>query len=202
MRLRQIALNAVQQAIQEDRLARASHTRPHQLDLSQLVPGTTTVDLHRDGTWRGPAVLLEVDQSEGTAIIKYQGKPYLVSLRFIRPSQGIFYNIDTQVGTGLYKLMRMTEATQPYKQQVLGYKQILTHAGFQWKSIPGHPDEEQAELLQEFPAWASWTEHPIPFFMVKLFGLSHPFSEHGELFSLGRKAPLTLRELSKRATSR
>ena len=67
MRLRQIALNAVQQAIQEDRLARASHTRPHQLDLSQLVPGTTTVDLHRDGTWRGPAVLLEVDQSEGTA---------------------------------------------------------------------------------------------------------------------------------------
>ena len=131
MRLRQIALNAVQQAIQEDRLARASHTRPHQLDLSQLVPGTTTVDLHRDGTWRGPAVLLEVDQSEGTAIIKYQGKPYLVSLRFIRPSQGIFYNIDTQVGTGLYKLMRMTEAMQPYKQQVLGYKQILTHAGFQ-----------------------------------------------------------------------
>ena len=55
MRIRQTSLAQVQQAIIEDRIARASRTRPHQLDES-LVAGTSEVEYYRDEHWRGPAL--------------------------------------------------------------------------------------------------------------------------------------------------
>ena len=47
--------------------------------------GTSQVETYRDGCWRGPAVLLEANQDEGTAVVKHQGKSYLMPLRLIRP---------------------------------------------------------------------------------------------------------------------
>ena len=38
--------------------------------------------------WRGPAVLLDLSESTGTANVKWQGKPWLVNLRLIRPHVG------------------------------------------------------------------------------------------------------------------
>ena len=77
LRVRQTSMSCIQQAIAEDRVARASRTRTHQLDLGKLVPGTSQVDIYRevagDVGWRGPAELLKVDASEGNAIVQYQG---------------------------------------------------------------------------------------------------------------------------------
>ncbi|CAK9030292.1 unnamed protein product [Durusdinium trenchii] len=99
LRLRQIALTAIQQSLAEDRLTRATLHRSHRVDTTELVPGTSTVEIYRDAAWRGPATLLEADQEEGTAIVKHQGKPYLMPLRFVRPSKGVFYNVDSYTGT-------------------------------------------------------------------------------------------------------
>ena len=89
LRIRQLSLSMVQRAVAEDRIARAGRTRPHKLDTNIPVPGTTTIDFYReiqgDVGWRGPATLLRLDKDEGTAILTYQGRPYLVSLRHIRP---------------------------------------------------------------------------------------------------------------------
>ena len=77
-----MSLAAVQQAIVEDRTARAHRTRAHRLDTTALVPGTSEVEFYRevqgDVGWRGPALLLRLDPDEGIAIIQYQGRPYLV----------------------------------------------------------------------------------------------------------------------------
>lgn len=74
LRVRQAALSQVHQAVAEDRVARASRSRSHQLEISQLVPGTSEVEFHRDVPgdpgWRGPALLLRLDASEGTAAIQ------------------------------------------------------------------------------------------------------------------------------------
>lgn len=69
MRIRQSALAQAQQAVVEDRVARASRTRPHQLDLSALTAGTSEVEFFRevkdDPGWRGPALLLRLDADDG-----------------------------------------------------------------------------------------------------------------------------------------
>ena len=89
LRIRQLSLSMVQRAVAEDRIARAGRSRTHQLDTNALVPGTTTIDFYcevqGDVGWRGPATLLRLDKDEGTAILTYQGRPYLVSLLHIRP---------------------------------------------------------------------------------------------------------------------
>ncbi|CAE7596870.1 CPK34, partial [Symbiodinium pilosum] len=81
LRIRQLSLSMVQRAVAEDRIARAGRTRPHKLDTNIPVPGTTTIDFYReiqgDVGWRGPATLLRLDKDEGTAILTYQGRPYL-----------------------------------------------------------------------------------------------------------------------------
>ena len=79
LRIRQTSMACIQQAIAEDRVARANRTRTHQLDMSTMVPGTTLVDIYRevagDVGWRGPAELLKIDTQEGNAIVQYQGGP-------------------------------------------------------------------------------------------------------------------------------
>ena len=55
----------------EDRIARANRTRPHQLNLDELIAGTSEVEFYRevqgDPGWRGPALLLRLDADEGVA---------------------------------------------------------------------------------------------------------------------------------------
>jgi len=60
LRIRQTSLAQAQQAVIEDRMARASRTRPQQLDVGELVAGTPEVEFYRevknDQGWRGPAL--------------------------------------------------------------------------------------------------------------------------------------------------
>ena len=95
MHIRQTALAQTHQAIIEDRVARANRHCPHQLETDKLTAGVSEVEYYRevagDPGWRGPALLLRLDQDEGVAVIQYQGKPYLVSLRHIRPYVGMFH---------------------------------------------------------------------------------------------------------------
>ena len=126
LRIRQMALSMVHQAVAEDRLARANRTRPHQLNVGELVPGTTKVDFHRevqgDVGWRGPAELLKVDASEGTAILSYQGRPYLVSLRHIRPHQaGVFVTFTGSQVEAFQELQKLVEKLSPYKVTTIGW---------------------------------------------------------------------------------
>ena len=69
-----------------------------------------------DPGWRGPALLLRVDEKDGTAGIEYQAKPYLVFLRHTRPFQGIFM-VELQredVETSLHHLMRYVKSLADY----------------------------------------------------------------------------------------
>ena len=83
LRLRQVALQSAQA-----RIARANRSRPQQLELGSLVAGTTKVEIFRDDGggygWRGPATVLKVND-HGTAIVEFQGRPYLIGLRHLRP---------------------------------------------------------------------------------------------------------------------
>ena len=127
LRIRQTSLAAVQHAIIEDRVARANRTRPHQLPLDQLVAGTSEVEFYRevqnDVGWRGPALLLRLDSEKGTAVIQYQGRPYLVALRHVRLYKGIYLveipNAETEDSLG--RAMKHVEDMVPYKTNVIGW---------------------------------------------------------------------------------
>ncbi|CAL1138133.1 unnamed protein product [Cladocopium goreaui] len=153
IRIRQTALAQTQQAIIEDRVARASRTRPHQLALDELIPGTSEIEFCRevqgDPGWRGPALLLRLDADEGTAVIQYQGKPYLVALRHIRPYRGIFHvafpSEDTQ--TALNRLMRYVESLVDYKIYTYGWLQRRNGA---WVKLP-----KDDYHIKQVMAWAT-----------------------------------------------
>eukprot|EP00439_Symbiodinium_sp_Y106_P051007 s1424_g6.t1 len=105
---------------------RANRTRTQQLDLGELVPGVTRIDFHRetqgDVGWRGPAELLQINKDEGTAIISYQGRPYLVSLRHIRPHQaGVFVAITGAQEASFLELQKLAEQLSPYKAVTIGW---------------------------------------------------------------------------------
>ena len=57
IRIRQTALAQTQQAIAEDRVARASRTRPHQLQLGELTAGTSEIEFCREV--KGDPVILD-----------------------------------------------------------------------------------------------------------------------------------------------
>ena len=140
VRIRQTALAQTQQSIIEDRVARANRTRPHQLDVGQLVSGTSEVEFYRevqgDQGWRGPALLLRLDQEEGVAIIQYQGKPYLVSLRHIRQYRGI-YHVEFQSQEAdqcLHYLMKFVEGLSDYKVSFFGW--LRRHRDGRWYKTP------------------------------------------------------------------
>ena len=127
LRIRQTALAQTQQSIIEDRVARANRHRPHQLNLDEMVAGVTEVEYYRemagDPGWRGPALLLRVDQDSGTAVLQYQGKPYLVALRFIRPYKGIYHFERTSptAEQDLRNLMKYVEGLTDYKAYIVGW---------------------------------------------------------------------------------
>ena len=128
LRIRQTALSMVQAAVAEDRVARANRSRPHQLKLDEMIPGTTKVDYYRevqgqgDVGWRGPAELLKVNRQEGNAILSYQGRPYLVSLRDIRPHQaGVFITLSGVQENDFNFLRNLVEQLSPYKAVTVGW---------------------------------------------------------------------------------
>lgn len=126
MRIRQTSLAQAQHAVIEDRVARAARTKPHQLEVDSLVAGTSEVEFYRevkkDPGWRGPALLLRLAADEGVAVIQYQGKPYLVALRHIRPFKGIYHMEvqSPQLEDSLRKLMKYVENMTEYKIYLYG----------------------------------------------------------------------------------
>ena len=95
LRLRQIALTSATQSIIEDRIARAGHTRPQRVQTESLKPGVSEIEFHREDAdglgWRGPGLLLKL-QENGSAIVEYQGRPYLIPLRNLRMFRGTYYS--------------------------------------------------------------------------------------------------------------
>ena len=164
MRIRQTALAQCQQAVAEDRVARAGRSRPHKLDITEMVAGTTEIEFYRevknDIGWRGPALLLRLDADEGVAIIQYQGKPYLVALRHIRPYRGI-YHVELQspdVDEALEKTMRYVEMHTEYKIHIYGW---IQKKDGQWTRLPKSHDEainitKKAEII-----YRSMTSRPL-----------------------------------------
>lgn len=146
VRIRQMSLAAVQQAIVEDRTARAHRTRSHRLDTSALVPGTSEVEFYRevqgDVGWRGPALLLRLDPDEGVAIIQYQGRPYLVSIRHIRPHVQTFLNtsdalcLNDTAEDELMDIMKSVELVPPYNKRFMGYLPEYKVIGTTWRMVP------------------------------------------------------------------
>ena len=154
VRIRQSALAQTAQAIIEDRTARANRTRPHQLKVDELIAGTSEVEFFRDQVWRGPALLLRLDQTEGIAVIQYQGKPYLVSLRHIREYKGIFhFEIQSEnVEQALFSLMKYTESISDHRILYFGW--LKRHKDGKWYRLPKETPEvrkimEWAELVSK-----------------------------------------------------
>eukprot|EP00435_Cladocopium_sp_Y103_P054461 s380_g17.t1 len=112
--------------------------------------GTSEVEFYRevkdDIGWRGPALLLRLDADEGVAVIQYQGKPYLVALRHIRPFRGI-YHVSVQqpeVDEMLYRVMRYVESLTDYKIYLYGWVRDRKN---QWVQTPKN-NEEVNRIMQ------------------------------------------------------
>lgn len=161
LRIRQMSLSAVQQAIVEDRTARANRTRSHRLDTTTLVPGTSEIEFYRDMQgdvgWRGPALLLRLDADEGTAVIQYQGRPYLVAIRHIRPHVQTFLNqnnglrINDKAEDELFDIMKHTEMVPPNCKRMLGHTPHHTADGVVWRTVPGgdHFDQKMFDKVNQ-----------------------------------------------------
>ena len=133
LRLRQIALQASQAAILESRISRANRSRPSRLPLEQMLPGTTKVEIYRDDSggqgWRGPATILKVNEHAGTAIVEFQGRPYLIGLRHIRPLREAFYlnfntenkiDASTKAQQALERMKTVVEEVTPFRPFTMG----------------------------------------------------------------------------------
>ncbi|CAE7229802.1 RE1, partial [Symbiodinium sp. CCMP2456] len=163
LRLRQMAITAASQSIMENRIARAGHTRPQRVPLDELQAGTSEVEFHREDAdgfgWRGPALLLKLNEN-GSAIVEYQGRPYLIPLRNLRLFRGVYYNDgdslkaddavkgqELESWIALRRLMQSTEACIPFKIETFGH--LRNHRG-KWSRLPKHMAEEQITgILQD-----------------------------------------------------
>ena len=132
VQLRQIALQASQAAILESRIARANRSRPQRLPVENMVPGTTKVEIFRDDGggfgWRGPATVLKINEGAGTAIVEFQGRPYLAGLRHLRPfrdSYMVFMSETTSTTSqdaerALCRMKKVVEQCTPYRPYTMG----------------------------------------------------------------------------------
>ena len=162
LRLRQMAITAASQSIMENRIARAGHTRPQRVPLEELQAGTSEVEFHREDAdgfgWRGPALLLKLNDN-GSAIVEYQGRPYLIPLRNLRLFRGVYYNDsefskaddavkgqELESWIALRRLMQSTEACVPFKIETFGH--LRNHRG-KWTRLPKHMADDQIKgILQ------------------------------------------------------
>ena len=166
VRLRQIALQAAQASILEDRIVRAGRTRPEKLDIFGLIAGSTQVEIFRDDGhygWRGPALLLKINDADGTCIVEYQGRPYLMSLRHIRVYRGSFFshchadNIEEICEEDLLDLQRMVEKQDPYKLHTIGFLlKIAANSTYEWIKTPSEMKEADNEILMKAKRVASF----------------------------------------------
>ena len=114
--VRMHAKAAMLQTLSEVRVARANNTRVH---INKVFTPGDLVDLFRRPLlkdapgWRGPGVLLDLCQATGTCIVKWQGKPWLLNLRFIRPHIG-FSALFAAVGTAFVTGKRKAEGAQTH----------------------------------------------------------------------------------------
>eukprot|EP00439_Symbiodinium_sp_Y106_P004476 s9466_g1.t1 len=160
LRLRQMAITAATQSIMENRIARAGHTRPQRVPLDELQPGTSEVEFHREDAdgfgWRGPALLLKLNEN-GSAIVEYQGRPYLIPLRNLRLFRGVYYNDmdspksdeavkgqELESWIALRRLMQSVEACVPFKIETFGH---LRNRRGKWTRLPKHMGEEQLTAI-------------------------------------------------------
>ena len=128
------ALTAAAQSIVEDRVARAGHTRPQRLPTEDMKPGVTEIEFHREDAdglgWHGPGLLLKL-QENGSAIVEYHGRPYLVPMRSLRIFRGSYYannhtasnsrresELDSWIA--LRRSMDSVEACVPYRIDTFG----------------------------------------------------------------------------------
>ena len=67
-----------------------------------MTPGTAKVEIFRDDGggfgWCGPATLLKINESAGTAV-EFQQRPYLTGLRHTRPLRESYLQFVNQVYT-------------------------------------------------------------------------------------------------------
>ena len=157
LRLRQIALQSAQAAILESRIARANRSRPQRLAVEDIIPGTTKVEIFReDGSgqgWRGPATVLQINEEAGNAIIEFNGKPYLMGLRHIRPLRDsflIYLNqnstlTSTDVEKAVSRMKKVVEQCTPFKPYTMG--EILKEEKGEFKMVK-FPKEESPTAEQ------------------------------------------------------
>ena len=155
-----MAITAATQSIMENRIARAGHTRPQRVPLDELQPGTSEVEFHREDAdgfgWRGPALLLKLNEN-GSAIVEYQGRPYLIPLRNLRLFRGVYYNDmdspksdeavkgqELESWIALRRLMQSVEACVPFKIETFGH---LRNRRGKWTRLPKHMGEEQLTAI-------------------------------------------------------
>ena len=161
LRLRQIALTAATQAIVENRIVRAQHTRPQRVATEELKPGVSEVEFHREDAdgfgWRGPASLLKL-QNNGTAVVEYNGRPYLIPLRNLRAFRGVYHMHYDETATSpsnrplqeldawcsMRRLMEHTEKMVPYKIETMGH--LRNHRN-KWHVLPKHVTKKQQEEI-------------------------------------------------------
>lgn len=156
-RLRQIALQCAQASILENRITRAARSRPSKVDLGEIKAGSTEVEIFRDDGhhgWRGPALVLKINEKQGTVIVEYQGRPYLMSIRHIRPYRGAFLaqpagEEQPDLGEAIQCLQRFVEDCVPYKSHTLGLLLHLSQTGQQtWHQVPSEPNDREKEMLR------------------------------------------------------
>ena len=168
LRLRQIALSSAAQAITENRILRAGHTRPQRLPTESMQPGVTEIEFHREDAdglgWRGPGLFLKL-QDNGSAIVEHQGRPYLVPYRNLRVFRGTYFpNHHAEPGQrreqeleswlALRSLMQSTEACVPFRIDTFGH--LKKHKGV-WSVHPKSMETKQRDgILQDIVKAASF----------------------------------------------
>ena len=122
-----------------------------------MIPGTTKVEIFReDGSgqgWRGPATVLQINEEAGNAIIEFNGKPYLMGLRHIRPLRDsflIYLNqnstlTSTDVEKAVSRMKKVVEQCTPFKPYTMG--EILKDEKGEYKMVK-FPKEESPTAEQ------------------------------------------------------
>ena len=111
---RQHAKAATLRSVAEWRLSKAAHH--HKQQAGKPIRKGDLVDLYRRPAtrdipgWRGPALVLDLLESAGTAIVKWQNRPYVVSLRHLRHHEGhaaALHLVQTQGPSAVYETDRL-----------------------------------------------------------------------------------------------
>ena len=77
--------------------------------------------------WRGPATVLKIND-HGTAIVEFQGRPYLIGLRHLRPLRESYLQLLSTTSTStsldaeqaLARMKKLVEQCTPYRPYTMG----------------------------------------------------------------------------------